>query len=243
MCGNKIKMYFIEVKRNFPDLLLSALIVFYFLLTVWLKVIKLIFPGLCSSRASLLNMACYVLSMNHPAFFYTDRFRWQLHVMQYFVRGILRLCNYSLLSILLCETCICTRAGNMLLHFSFPNINKRACRVLKWLAIETIDEQLFLHVARTGQFQTENICFWLKLPIPFAFALNCLSLTLCIKIKTVHSDLSSFPAWQLRWIYSHRQWLAVVFVKAALRQATARAQLRKTVKYTKIRPDSLLQSF
>lgn len=131
----------------------------------------------------------------------------------------------------------------MLLHFSFPNINKRACRVLKWLAIETIDEQLFLHEARTGQFQTENIHFRFNLPIPFAFAPKCLSLTLCIKIKTVHSDLSSFPAWQSRWIYSHRQWLAVLFVKAALRQATARAQLRKTVKYTKIRPDSLLQSF
>lgn len=82
----------------------------------------------------------------------------------------------------------------MLLHFSFPNINKRACLVLKWLAIETIDEQLFLHAARTGQFQTENIYFSFKLPIPFAFALKCLSLSLCIKIKTANSDLSSFPA-------------------------------------------------
>jgi len=35
----------------------------------------------------------------------------------------------------------------------------------------------------------------------------------------------------------------VVFVKAALRQATARAQLRKTVKYNKIRSDSPLQPF
>lgn len=75
MCGNKIKMFLIEVKPNLSDLLLTVLMVFSFLLTVRLKVIKLIFLGLFSSRASLLNMARSVLSMSHPAFFYTDRFR------------------------------------------------------------------------------------------------------------------------------------------------------------------------
>lgn len=114
-------------------------------------------------------MARYVLSMNHPAFFYTDRFRLHLHVKNFFVSEIIRLRNYSLLSILLCQIWMCIRAGNMLLHFSFPNLNKRACRVLKWLAIETIDEQLFLHAARTGYFQTENIHFRCKTARSFRF--------------------------------------------------------------------------
>lgn len=96
---------------------------------------------------------------------------------------------------------------------------------------------------RRDNFRQKTCILNAKLPVPFVFALECLSLTLWIKIKTVQSDLSSFPAWQLRWIYSHRQWLAVVFVKAALRQAAARAQLRKTVKHAKIWSESILQSF
>jgi len=58
------------------------------------------------------------------------------------------------------------RAGNMLLQFSLSNLNKRACRVLKWLAIETIDEQLFLHEARTGYFFRQKTYI---LPSNYAF--------------------------------------------------------------------------
>lgn len=114
-------------------------------------------------------MARYVLSMSHPAFFYTDRFRLHLHVMEFFFYKIIRLCNMFLLSILLFEIWMCIRVRNMLSHFSFSILNKPACRVLKWLAIETIDEQLFLPAARTGKFQTENLHFRCKTALSFRF--------------------------------------------------------------------------
>lgn len=150
MCGNKLKMFLIEVKPNLSDSLLTELMVFSFHLTVSLKVIKLIFSRTVfftriaaeyGSLCPVYEPPCLLLyrpiSMTSPRnviFCLRDP-----SLMQWFFTLYLMMWNRKFM-----------RAGNMLLHFSLSNLNKRACRVLKWLAIETIDEQLFLHEARTG---------------------------------------------------------------------------------------------